>query len=109
MVVVTGKDDYVTDGSRVITVSNGHPVLRVITAAGCALTALLAAFVSLGDPADLNHVMRGCAYSLCVFGIAAELATNNPNFKGPGSARVHLLDALNCINHDTLKTMAKFS
>ena len=43
VVVVTGEHDYVTDGLRVIVVSNGDAILKVITAAGCALTATLAA------------------------------------------------------------------
>lgn len=107
--VVTGKNDYVTDGCSVITVSNGHPVLTKITAAGCALTAVLAAFVSLGDSTDVPHVMKSCACALSVFGIAAELATKNPAVKGPGSARLHMLDAYSSISKETLSKMAKFS
>ena len=109
VVVVTGKDDFVTDGCSVITVSNGHPVLTKITAAGCALTAVLAAFVSLGDPRDVTHVMRSCACALSVFGIAAELAVKDPAVKGPGSARLHMLDAYSSINIETLSQLAKFS
>ena len=109
VVVVTGQRDYVTDGSRVITVSNGDPILKVITAAGCALTAVLTAFVSLGDPTNVTQVMKNCAYALSIFGIAAELAVNNPMVKGPGSARMHMLDAYSSIDLKTLEKMAKFS
>ncbi|XP_028393004.1 hydroxyethylthiazole kinase-like [Dendronephthya gigantea] len=109
VVVVTGKDDFVTDGSRVITVSNGHPVLTKITAAGCALTAVMAAFVCLGDSTDVDHVMKSCACALSVFGIAAELAVKDPAVKGPGSARMHMLDAYSSISSETLSQMAKFS
>ncbi|CAB4001107.1 Hydroxyethylthiazole kinase, partial [Paramuricea clavata] len=98
VVVVTGKDDFVTDGCSVITVSNGHRVLTKITAAGCALTAVLAAFVCLGDPTDVTHVMKSCACALSVFGIAAELAVKDPAVKGPGSARLHMLDAYTICN-----------
>jgi hydroxyethylthiazole kinase len=109
VVVVTGKHDFVTDGCSVITVSNGHPVLTKITAAGCALTAVLAAFVSLGNPTDISYVMKSCACALSVFGIAAELAVKDPAFKGPGSARLHMLDAYSSINIETLSCMTKFS
>lgn len=109
VVVVTGERDYVTDGSRVITVSNGNPILKKITAAGCALTAVMAAFVSLGDLTDVTQVMKNCAYALSIFGIAAELAMKDPQVKGPGSARMHMLDAFDSINMKTLGEMAKFS
>lgn len=98
-----------TDGTRVITVSNGHPILKRITAAGCALTAVIAAFVSLEDSTDVNLVMKGCASALSVFGIAAELAVRNPACKGPGSARMHMLDAYRGITIETLWEKAKFS
>ena len=107
--MVTGEHDFVTDGARVIKVSNGHPILKMITAAGCSLTAVVAAFVSLGDPTDVSHVMKSCAYALSVFGIAAELAVQNPAFHGPGSARMHMLDAFGNISIETLWEMAKFS
>ena len=109
VVVVTGKHDFVTDGTRVIKVSNGHPILQLITAAGCTLTAVIAAFVSLEDPANVNLVMKGCACALSVFGIAAELAVKNPACKGPGSARMHMLDAYSTITIETLWEKAKFS
>lgn len=109
VVVVTGKHDFVTDGSRVIKVSNGDPILKVITAAGCALTAVVAAFVSLGDPTDVTSVMKNCAYALSIFGIVAEMAVKDPAVKGPGSARMHMLDAYSGISIETLQEMAKFS
>ena len=109
VVVITGQHDFVTDGSSVITVSNGHPVLTKITAAGCALTAVLAAFVCLGDSTDVCYVMKSCACALSVFGIAAELAIKDPTVKGPGSARLHMLDAYSSINLETLSCMAKIS
>ena len=107
--MVTGEHDYVVDGSRVITVSNGDPILKKITAAGCALTAVIAAFVSLGDLTDVAQVMKSCADALSIFGIAAELAMKDPLVKGPGSARMHMLDAFDGINIKTLEEMAKFS
>ena len=109
VVVVTGADDYVMDGSRVITVSNGDPVLQKITAAGCSLTAVMAAFISVGDTTDVNEVMNSCACALSIFGIAAELAVKDPAVEGPGSVRMHMLDAYSTINQEILQAMAKFS
>lgn len=109
VVVVTGEHDFVTDGSIVITVSNGHPILTKITAAGCTLTAVLAAFVSLGDPTDVTHVIKSCACALSIFGIAAELAVEDPIAKGPGSVRMRMLDTYGRFNAQTLLERAKIS
>lgn len=111
VVVVTGKDDHVTDGSRVITVSNGHPILQKITACGCSLTSMIAAFVSVVDWTSKEQVMKSCAHALCVFGIAGELAAEKSIVQGvvcPGSARVHLMDALSYMNCEHVQQMAKF-
>ena len=37
----------VTNGDRVVCVDNGTPLLTAVTAAGCSVTALCAAFVSV--------------------------------------------------------------
>ena len=74
VVVVIGEHDFVTDSSRVIKVSYVLAVGKMITAAGCALTAVVAAFVSLGDPTDIDQVMKSCACALSVYGIVLELA-----------------------------------
>lgn len=35
VVVMTGKDDYISDGERTAKISNGHPLLGQITGSGC--------------------------------------------------------------------------
>ncbi|PSC74808.1 Hydroxyethylthiazole kinase isoform A [Micractinium conductrix] len=89
VVAVSGAEDLVTDGSRVLRVANGVPLLQQITATGCSVTALVAAFVCLfpGQPLEEN------AAALSYFGLAAELAAAD-GAKGPGSLRVGLLDHL---------------
>ena len=54
----------VTDGWRVLTVSNGVKMLQSITAAGCALTALIAAFVSCAP----KNPLIATAHALALFG-----------------------------------------
>src|SRR5579885_168087 len=43
VVALSGADDLVTDGSRAVSVCNGHPLMAKVTAMGCAGSALLAA------------------------------------------------------------------
>lgn len=90
VVAVTGAVDYVTDGERLIEVANGHPLLTLVTAAGCTASALVAAFLALGDdPVD------AAAAALATFGAAGEMAARSCS--GPGSFRVALIDALHAL------------
>lgn len=54
----------VIDGNSMLKVSNGHPMLQRITASGCAVTALIAAFLTLAP----NDRHMATAYALGVFG-----------------------------------------
>ncbi|PNH00273.1 Hydroxyethylthiazole kinase, partial [Tetrabaena socialis] len=90
IVAVSGAVDYVTDGVRVVAVRNGDALLTLVTAAGCALTALIAAFVSAA-PAD---PLLATAHALAVFGLAGQEGLKVAPRPGPGSLRVGLLDML---------------
>ena len=43
---VTGPTDYVSDGERVIAVSNGHELLGAVSGTGCMSTAITGAFLA---------------------------------------------------------------
>ena len=69
VVAVTGAVDLVTDGSRTLTVANGHELLTRTTASGCALTALIGAWAAV-----LDDPLEATAGALAAYGVAAELA-----------------------------------
>ena len=91
VVAVSGAEDFVTDGSRIARIANGHPLMRRVTGTGCAASAITGAFCAGGtDP------FAAATGALITFGIAGELAAaSNP---GPGSFQVGLLDALGSID-----------
>lgn len=62
----------VTDGTRVLGVSNGVPLLTSITAAGCSVTALIAAFLAA---APAGRQLEAAAAALAVFGCAPGAAS----------------------------------
>eukprot|EP00873_Tetraselmis_striata_P039348 jgi/Tetstr1/459612/TSEL_004975.t1 len=68
IVAISGATDLVTDGHRVIEVNNGVPMLCDITATGCSVTGLIAAFLA-SNPDD---PMLATAAAFGVFGLAAE-------------------------------------
>ncbi|KAM1087342.1 hypothetical protein ACFX2B_012731 [Malus domestica] len=88
LVAVSGAVDIVTDGKRVVGARNGVAMLTKITATGCSVTALIAAFVAV----DQSHVLEATASALSIFGIASEVGMKLA--KGPASLRMHLIDSL---------------
>jgi len=90
VVAISGKEDLVTDGERVIGVDNGVTMLAKITATGCSLTAIMAAFLAVAADGSSDSIMLAAAYAFSVFGICAE----NVEYEGPGSLRVRMIDKL---------------
>lgn len=87
IVVVTGDVDLITDGHRTLKVAGGSILATRVTGAGCALSALCAAFASL-DGDRLSNVASAC----WMLSRAAELAMQQA--AGPGTFALHLLDGL---------------
>lgn len=54
----------VTDGKRVVRCGNGVPMLKLITATGCSVTALIAAVLAVAP----DKPLLAAATALCVFG-----------------------------------------
>ena len=99
-VAVTGKVDFVTDGSRTCRVHNGHDMMAYVTGAGCVATSLIAAFLSV-DPDPLDATATALAY----FGLAGEKAGEDDG--GPGTFQIKLLDALYMMHEEMLKRGAR--
>jgi len=100
VVAVTGAVDYVTDGRRVLTVSNGHPLMATITGSGCMSTTMVASFLAVQPDALLAS-----AEALAVFGIAGEDAAVRAS--GPGSFHVGLYDALAALTAESVAGRAR--
>ncbi|KAL2923105.1 Hydroxyethylthiazole kinase [Bienertia sinuspersici] len=103
IVAVTGAVDIVTDGKQVIGANNGVQMMQKITATGCSVTALIAAFVAV----DPTHPIEAAAAALSVFGIAGELGMKDA--KGPASLRVNLIDSLHGLDQVSILQHAKIT
>ena len=99
-VAVTGATDYITDGNRMLAVSNGHPLMTRVTALGCTATALIGAFLATGQDA-----LSASAYGLAVLGLCGEIAARES--PGPGSLRWRLLDALHTLDDEQVRAGAR--
>jgi hydroxyethylthiazole kinase len=95
-VAVSGAVDYLTDGTTVLEVHTGHPVMTRVTGVGCALGALVAACCAV-ESSPL--IASGAATTILT--VAAEVAASTSS--GPGSFAVGLLDALANLDAATLR------
>mmetsp|Transcript_10397 Transcript_10397/g.19136 ORF Transcript_10397/g.19136 Transcript_10397/m.19136 type:complete len:192 (+) Transcript_10397:1-576(+) len=99
VVVVTGATDIVTDGTSSVAVSNGVSTLQQITAAGCSLSSIIAAFCAVQAP--FEAAAHGCAF----FGLAAQLA--QASSPGPGSLRAAMMDALSSLDEAQVRALTR--
>jgi hydroxyethylthiazole kinase len=102
VVALTGAQDWVADGKRLVTLYNGHPLMAQVTAMGCAGSALVAACLAVEpDP------WRATAGALVALGVAGEVA--GARARGPGSFVVDILDVLHGLDRVTLSQLVKVS
>lgn len=102
IVALTGAVDLITDGTRILRIENGHPLMTRVTAMGCAATALLTAFVALH-----GNAIESAAAALLVTGVAGEIAARDA--KGPGTFQPAFLDALFNLDTPTLIACGRVS
>jgi hydroxyethylthiazole kinase len=98
---VTGAVDHVSDGERVLAVSNGHPLLAAITGSGCMATAVTGCFLAVRP----EQPLEAAAEALAAFGVAGEDAAQVA--KGPGSFHAALYDALHALTPRALDERAR--
>jgi len=90
VIAVSGPTDHITDGSKVVRLSNGHPWLTHVTGVGCALGALMAAFAAV-----VPDAVVAAAAATATLTVAADSAAKET--RGPGSFAVLLLDELSLL------------
>lgn len=84
---ITGPIDFVTDGTRVVRVANGHALMGCVTGTGCGATAMVGAFAGVdADP------VSAAATALAFYGLAGERAAAGA--AGPGTFVPRFLDEL---------------
>lgn len=100
IVVISGAEDFITDGKTVRSVKNGSPLMAKVTGMGCTATALIGAFVAINP-----HHLMAAMHAMTVMGVAGELAAQKA--EGPGTMQLYFLDALFKLSAETLAERAK--
>ncbi len=93
VIAMTGAADWITDGTRTVSVERGHRVMTRVSGLGCVAGALTAACLAVEpDALAATHA------ALTLLGHAAEQAASRT--RSPGSFVPALLDALCDMNED---------
>jgi hydroxyethylthiazole kinase len=99
-VVITGVEDIVADGKRVVRVKNGHPMMTNIVGTGCMAASVIGTFAAVE-----KDLVEASVAGLVCYEIAAELAVQEA--KGPGSFKEKLFDAVFNLDADSVNRMQK--
>jgi hydroxyethylthiazole kinase len=100
IVVITGREDLITDGRKTYRVGNGHELMTRVVGTGCMAASVIGAFAAV--EADLAFA---AACALSAYGIAAELAAQKAH--GPAGFKQELFDCFHGLDRGTISQRAK--
>lgn len=133
IVVMTGQEDYISNGTTVLKVTNGHPLLGLITGSGCMTGSIVACFCAAARTWFLQRVeemgsreegfsdkgwesdsqltqgnmLVAALAGVLTFEVAAEKAAKRPDVKGPGTFRSALIDEMYAVSAAEVCQFAK--
>ncbi len=99
-VVVTGKEDIVTDGKKLYIIKNGHPMMTHVVGTGCMAASCIGTFAAVE-----NDLAYAAASALVCFEIAAECAVRSS--KGPGTFKENIFDCIFNLDKKTIEKMQR--
>lgn len=99
-VVITGREDIVTDGRMTLAIKNGHPMMGHIVGTGCMAASVIGTFAAVE-----KDLVVASASGLVCFEIAAECAAKKA--KGPGSFKELLYDCIWALDKKTVDRSQK--
>ena len=99
VVIMSGEEDLISDGTRVAGVHNGVPMMGRLSGTGCMASAVCGAFAAVAP-----DTMDGCVAAMTSLGIAGEAAAKTA--AGPGSFKPAFLDAVAALTPEQVAAFA---
>ncbi len=99
IVAMSGETDYVSDGETTYALSNGIPMMDMVSGTGCMLSSVIGCYVGANGVS-----VESVSAAITAFTVAGELADDS---KGPGSYKVNLLDSIYSLTPDAVDSRAK--
>ena len=101
-VLISGEVDIISDGKQTATIHNGTPLFPKVTASGCLLSAVCAAFLAVDEGNHFSATVEACA----AYTVAGELAAKNLTTQ-VGQFQIRLLDELAALTPDLIEQNAE--
>lgn len=102
LVIVTGKNDIISNGTQTIVIHNGDPRMELVTGTGCMCGALVGA--ALASVNGNDYFTAACA-AISLMSVCGEIA--GKNYKGTTSYRNDIIDRISTMTEkeflDTIK------
>ena len=100
-VVVTGKEDIITDANRTFIVRNGHEIMSSVVGTGCMATSVIGTFAG----AVPERITEAAVAGLICYEVAAELAVRQAG--GPASFKQTMLDCIFNLSMEELLSLQR--
>ena len=100
IVVITGKEDIVSNGKKTFIVKNGDEMMGCIVGTGCMAASVIGAFCAV----EKDYAIAS-ASALACFDIAGEIAAKKSN--GPGSFKENFFDEIANLNKEKIESMQR--
>ena len=94
-VVITGKEDIVSDEKKTFLINNGDEIMSHVVGTGCMATSVIGTFCAAEE-----DLAVAAASGLCCYEIAAELAAKECS--GPGTFKETLFDKIYNLDEKTI-------
>lgn len=102
-VVITGKQDIVSNGIDTYLINNGHAMMGSIVGTGCMAASVIGCFAAV----EKDYAFASTAALVC-FGIAGELAAKSPESKGPGTYKEAFYDEIYNLGREKIESLQRF-
>ena len=73
--LISGEVDIISDGNQTATIHNGTPLFPKVTASGCLLSAVCAAFLAVDEGNHFFATVEACAVQLTLLQGSLRLKT----------------------------------
>lgn len=101
VIIITGKNDLVTDKNKSCLIYNGHAMMSRITGSGCMLTCLIGAYLAAEAKKTTPDYFSACVAAVAEMGLAGELAYTDGC--GTMTFRLRMIDAISTMTAEQLE------
>ncbi len=102
-IVITGKQDIISNGKETYLVNNGHEMMGRIVGTGCMSASVIGSFAAV----EKDYAFAATSALVC-FGIAGELAAKSERSKGPGTYKEVFYDEIFNLNKEKIEELEKY-